>query len=67
MMFEMSGATRQYVDLEVDYDGVEYTGQRTLLEYVVGDMMLKNMGNSTNSEYAGEYFLQFYNCLILLG
>ena len=54
MMFEMSGVTRQYVDLEVDYDGVEYTGQRTLLEYVVGDMMLKNIGNTTNSEYAGD-------------
>ena len=54
MMFEMSGVTRQYVDLEVDYDGVEYTGRRTLLEYVVGDMMLKNIGNTTNSEYAGD-------------
>ena len=57
MMFEMSGVTRQYVDLEVDYDGVEYTGQQTLLEYVVGDMMLKNIGNATNSEYAGELLL----------
>ena len=59
MMFEMSGVTRQYVDLEVDYDGVEYTGQRTLLEYVVGDMMLKNIGNSTDSEYAGRLGTNF--------
>ena len=59
MMFEMSGVTRQYVDLDVDYDGVEYTGQRTLLEYVVGDMMLKNIGNSTDSEYAGRLGTNF--------
>ena len=74
MMFDMTGVTRQYVDMEVDYDGVEYTGPDTLLEYTViqkykknilemssftflfskvGDMMLKNMGNSTDSNYAG--------------
>ena len=35
MMFDMTGVTRQYVDMEVDYDGVEYTGPDTLLEYTV--------------------------------
>ena len=32
---------------------VEYTGPATLLEYTVGQMMLKNMGNNTDSDYAG--------------
>ena len=32
---------------------VEYTGPETLLEYTVGQMMLKNMGNNTDSDYAG--------------
>merc|ERR1719206_1648338 len=44
---------RDYVDMDVDYDGVEYTGKEVLLEYVVGDMMLKKMGNDTGSKYAG--------------
>ena len=35
MMFDMTGVTRQYVDMEMDYDGVEYTGPDTLLEYTV--------------------------------
>lgn len=35
MMFDMTGVTRQYVDMEVDYDGVEYTGPVKLLEYTV--------------------------------
>ena len=33
MQFEMTGATRQYVDLEMDYDGVEYTGDQS---FVIG-------------------------------
>ena len=37
MMFDMTGVTRQYVDMEVDYDGVEYTGPDTLLEYTVSE------------------------------
>jgi len=53
MVFDMTGVTRQYVDMDVDYDGVEYTGQSVLLEYIVGDMMLKKMGNETGSKYAG--------------
>ena len=32
---------------------MEYTGPATLLEYTVGQMMLKNMGNNTDSDYAG--------------
>ena len=35
MMFDMTGVTRQYVDMEVDFDGVEYTGPSLLLEYTV--------------------------------
>ena len=53
MMFDMTGATREYVDMDIDFDGVEYTGPTTLLEYVVGEMMLKNMGNASDSTYAG--------------
>jgi len=53
MVFDMTGVTRDYVDMDVDYDGVEYTGKEVLLEYVVGDMMLKKMGNDTDSKYAG--------------
>ena len=52
-MFDMTGATREYVDMDIDFDGVEYTGPTTLLEYVVGEMMLKNMGNASDSTYAG--------------
>ena len=88
MMFDMTGVTRQYVDMEMDYDGVEYTGPDTLLEYTVseekqyskknsvsifqfsiiqfskvGDMMLKNMGNATDSNYAGMKVLW---CLIVI-
>ena len=55
MMFDMTGATREYVDMDIDFDGVEYTGPTTLLEYVVGEMMLKNMGNASDSTYAGIY------------
>ena len=55
MMFDMTGATREYVDMDIDFDGVEYTGPTTLLEYVVGEMMLKNMGNASDSTYAGSY------------
>ena len=39
MMFDMTGVTRQYVDMEVDYDGVEYTGPDTLLEYTVSHII----------------------------
>ena len=53
MMFDMTGATREYVDMDIDFEGVEYTGPTTLLEYVVGEMMLKNMGNASDSTYAG--------------
>ena len=41
MMFDMTGVTRQYVDMEVDYDGVEYTGPDTLLEYTVSQKYKK--------------------------
>ena len=27
MVFDMTGVTRDYVDMDVDYDGVEYTGK----------------------------------------
>ena len=42
MMFDMTGVTRQYVDMEVDYDGVEYTGPDTLLEYTVSTVKCAN-------------------------
>ena len=28
MVFDMTGVTRDYVDMDVDYDGVEYTGKK---------------------------------------
>ena len=59
MVFDMTGVTREYVDMFVDYDGVEYTGEKVLLEYMVGDMMLKSMGNETDSKYAGMKVCQF--------
>ena len=66
MMFDMTGATREYVDMDIDFDGVEYTGPTTLLEYVVGEMMLKNMGNASDSTYAGNNHLIFKSVLVIL-
>ena len=60
MMFDMTGATREYVDMDIDFDGVEYTGPTTLLEYVVGEMMLKNMGNASDSTYAGNTTIMIF-------
>ena len=63
-MFDMTGATREYVDMDIDFDGVEYTGPTTLLEYVVGEMMLKNMGNASDSTYAGNYNVVIFKHLL---
>jgi len=52
MMFELNGITMEYVDLRPDELGVEYTGQRILLEYVVGDMLLKSMQNESGRKYS---------------
>ena len=47
MMFEISGGTKDYLKLDVDVDpsinftGVDYLGEKLLLEYTVGQMMLK--------------------------
>ena len=45
MTFELAGGTKDYLQLEVDaYDnftGVDYLGDKLLLEYTVGEMLLK--------------------------
>lgn len=53
MVFDLTGVTREYVDLKVDGEGVEYTGKKVLLEYEVGDMLLKSMANQTGAKNAG--------------
>jgi len=55
MLFELSGATIDYIVTEVDTEGVEYLGKKALLEYVIGDMMLKTLNNETGDDrkYAG--------------
>jgi len=53
MMFDLNGITMDYVKLEKDFEGVTYTGQKVLMEYVIGDMYLKNMANETGRKYAG--------------
>jgi len=52
MVFDMSGATVEYVDMNLDGEGVEYTGKKALLEYHVGQMMLKPL-NESGRKYAG--------------
>jgi len=55
MSFEMSGGTKDYLSMEVDIDGnftgVEYLGDTLLLEYTVGQMMLKVV-NDSDSKFA---------------
>jgi len=55
MTFEIAGGTKDYLRLERDVDGdfqgVEYLGDRSLLEYTVGGMFLKVV-NDTSSKYA---------------
>merc|ERR1712061_552887 len=55
MTFELAGGTKDYLQLEVDaYDnftGVDYLGDKLLLEYTVGEMLLKVV-NDTSSKYA---------------
>merc|ERR1712061_335427 len=55
MTFEVSGGTKDYLRLEPDVDGdfkgVDYLGDRLLLEYTVGEMFLKTV-NDTSSKYA---------------
>ena len=53
MMFDMTGVTRQYVEMEVDYDGVEYTGPDTLLEYTVSQ---KKEEKNTTLEMSSFFF-----------
>ena len=55
MMFEMTGGTKDYLTFAVDRDekgkGVHYQGEVLLLEYTVGEMMLKVV-NDSDSKYA---------------
>ena len=55
MTFEIQGGTKDYLQLEVDaYDnftGVDYLGDKLLLEYTVGDMLLKVI-NDSEAKYA---------------
>ena len=50
MTFEIQGGTKDYLQLEADaYDnftGVDYLGDKLLLEYTVGDMLLKVINDS---------------------
>ena len=51
MTLEISKGTKEYLQLEVDsYDnftGVEYLGDKQLLEYTVGDLLLKVINDSS--------------------
>ena len=35
MVFDMTGVTREYVDMDVDFDGVEYTGKEVMGRYTL--------------------------------
>ena len=51
MTLEIAKGTKEYLQLEVDsYDnftGVEYLGAKQLLEYTVGDLLLKVINDSS--------------------
>ena len=51
MLFDMTGGTKDYLNMAVDEDGVEYLGEEYLLEYRVGGMLLKTI-NDTEAKYA---------------
>ena len=48
----MNSITKQYVAAELDNfmsSGAEYTGNKALLEYMVGDIGMENLSNTTES------------------
>jgi len=52
MSFEVNAITKQYVAAELDNilsSGAEYTGNKALLEYMVGDIGMENLSNTTES------------------
>ena len=55
MTFELSGGTKDYLQLELDihdnFTGVAYLGEKLLLEYTVGEMMMKVV-NDTGAKYS---------------
>ena len=53
MQFDMAGATKQYVDLEIDYDGVEYTGDECFVSF------------PKNTTFAVQVLRRFWNILLV--
>merc|ERR1712223_1083411 len=54
LMFEV-GINKDYIKLLIDQtyggEGAEYTGEKDLLEYTVGDVTIDNLSNDTSSDY----------------
>ena len=54
LMFEV-GINKDYIKLLIDQtyggEGAEYTGERDLLEYTVGDITIDNLSNDTSNDY----------------
>ena len=55
LVFEVSGINKDYIQLLIDSDyggsGAEYTGEKDLLEYTVGDVAIDNLSNDTENDY----------------
>ena len=51
MLFDMTGGTKDYLEMAVDENGIEYLGEEYLLEYRVGGMLLKEI-NDSGAKYA---------------
>ena len=54
LVFEVSGINKDYIELLIDDKGglgAEYTGEKDLLEYSVGDITIDNLSNDTNNDY----------------
>ena len=55
LVFEVSGINKDYIQLLIDTayggNGAEYTGEKDLLEYMVGDITIDNLSNDTDNNY----------------
>ena len=53
-MFEV-GINKDYIKLLIDQtyggEGAEYTGEKDLLEYTVGDVTIDNLSNDSSHDY----------------
>ena len=69
-MFEV-GINKDYIKLLIDQtyggEGAEYTGEKDLLEYTVGDVTIDNLSNDTSNDYGQVEVIQLGNIKISRG